>query len=887
MEKSQTGPRAIALRFGFSVFMLFVALNLPWRYGEFASETLGELSESTSTVHLRSVAENGTIHCGWPWRYAEIASPYAQPPDQWRHWSTLGLCGNLGVATIAALVTAGLAYCSRYLAILGLVGTGLFVVVHGRQELLRDQRQATTLQAFGVVYRTSYLPIRVARLMPSEAQAAFSRIRGVMLMFPTDESVALATSVATLQSLGIRGNLPAANHFADLTDHPRLQQLVVLNAVLAPSHIRMIGLQQDMQYLTLTSCKGLRGALSQLADLPRLRRVELSSSELDIGALSDSPWSRHVEELVLSPQLTGGNDLHLEDWRMLHTLTLRVNRGGIAPGVLNVSLVLMPKLSSLSLISTQKIDLHLINIPRLKEIRIDDTQDQFIGLAIDNAPTSLWLDRLRLRNVASLSRLACYGLDLQGVEIDEAPNLIELTIDAKLYTRQRFQKHPSDQHKAISQLIADLGKCDGPPILNLSTLPLGDIDLSPLAKNQRIRELRLASSGASGGQLEPLLSLPRLHSLDLRGCRITNEEAEKIIDRVVSLRDLLVDGTDFQRIAVVDRDQLVQYIATPVPAASIVRVQRSPQLSSELILGDKLKELNITDARSLKGLSVNGPLPSDATLDGFRDLRYFAIGGENVDDRMCTALWQCPKIDHLTLAYPNLSRRALMQIGGLKELTTLILPGADIDDSVTASWRDLTQLSEVDLSDTKISRGTFQFLMSLKNLQRLSLNYVPIDRRDLKPLVGIAQLIELEVAGVGLEDDLLEAILGRGMLDRLVLSNCELSERSIDLLASPVARSLVFLGVCDCGLTEADVQRILAAHSHLIVDVAGHSLSDDFIDRLSRDNRLVRREDRMGFLRQVGRYNQSGIGGQEPIMDTIPARIDVHRFRNAGLASVR
>jgi len=322
-----------------------------------------------------------------------------------------------------------------------------------------------------------------------------------------------------------------------------------------------------------------------------------------------------------------------------------------------------------------------------------------------------------------------------------------------------------------------------------------------------------------------------------------------------------------------------------MPSASIVRVQRSPQLNSELVLGDKLKELSITEARSLQGLSIDGPLPADAILEGFRDLRYCALGGANIDDRMCAALWHCPKLDHLILAHTSLSRRSLLQIGELRDLSTLIIPGADIDDSVTAGWRDLRQLSEVDLSYTKISRETFQFLMSLKNLQRLAINHVNIDRRDLGPLAEITQLIELEVAGVGLDDDLLEALLRRGMLDRLELSDCELSGRAVAILASPVARSLVYLGLRECGLTEDEVQRILDGHSHLVVDVAGHSLSDDFIDRLQREDRLVRRQDRVSFLRHVSRFNQNGLGGEEAVVDTIPGRIDVHRFMPPGQSS--
>ncbi|HBJ36276.1 MAG TPA: hypothetical protein DDZ51_16300 [Planctomycetaceae bacterium] len=886
MKLSQTGNRATALRFGFSILMLFIAFNLPWRYSEVAPEASGEVSENNPALQLRSVAEEGLIRCGWPFQYAEISSlpsgsDFATQRD---FWSLRSLLLNVAVALVATLIVAALAYLWRYFAIGAIVLVGLLLASFLHQNSRRDHQFVQRLQSKGVVYRSAYLPTRVARVMPLRLQSEFSRIRGVILFDPSDESVSLATSIQTLQSIAIRGNLPAAQFFAGVDQQPRLKQLIFVDAVLEPAHVEMIGKQSGMQDLALVSCKGLRGSLNNIQDLPNLHRVDLSSSEIDVDALVDSHWSRNVQELIVSPQLTGSNQLCLEDWRMLQSFTLRVNRRGVAGGVMKLSLDRMPNLSSLSLISTQKLDLSIANTPRLKEIRIDDMNEHFVGVFIENAPTSLWLERLRLNNVASLGRLTCYGMDLQGVEIQDSPNLIELSIDSVLYARQRFQKHPFDQQQIISQLINDLGKCDGPPIIDLATLPLAEIDLRPLIKNDRIRELRLSATGVSGEQLEPVLALPRLDSLDLRRCPISNEQAEMILSRRPLLRELLVDATSYQRLNVVDRDRLVQFTTTPMPLASIVRIQRSPHLSSELVLGDKLKELSITDARSLQGLSVNGPLPAGATLEGFRDLRFCAMGGANVDDRLCSALWQCPKLGHLILAHTNVSRRSLSQVGEMKELATLIIPGADVDDSVTAGWRDLKQLSEVDLSYTKISRETLRFLMSLKNLQRLAINHVDIDRRDLEPLARIAQLIELEVAGVGLDDDLLEKLLRRGMIDRLELSDCELSGRAVAILASPVARSIVFLGLRECGLTEDELQRILDSHPHLVVDVTGHSLSDDFIDRLQRQDRLVRRQDRMGFMRHVSRFNQGGMAGDENIVDTIPGRIDVHRFLPSGQA---
>jgi hypothetical protein len=879
---SQSDAVATALRFGFSTFALFVAFNLPWRYGEFVSEVAGEIPENSLSLAIYPRGEDGLIRCGWPYCYAEIAltspgSDLAGSLD-WQGWSGLHLLADVALAVTFAIAVAALAYIWRYLAIVVIAAAVLCVANSMHQGYRQDQRLGEALKPYGAVYRSAFIPRRVARLMPPRAQAIFSRIHGVVFYNANEKAVALASSIPTLQSLGLRGRLPEPVFFQALNDHPRLRQLVIINTVLQPGHVALIGAQADLEELTLISCRGLRGALGDLEGLPLLRRVNLSGSEIDLDALSRSRWGTSVHELVLSPQLTGNNQLRLADWPRLESLALRVNRGGSPAGTMTISLERLPQLHSLGLISGQRIDLRIVSAPHLHEIRVDDTDDAVVGLVIERVPTKLWLESLELQNVPSLRRLACYGMDLESLKIDSAPNLIELTIDAQLHEPNKFQKHPSDQQRTIARIIRDLGQCDGPPIISLETVPLAGVDLTPLIKNDRIRELRLSGTGISSDQVLPLLELPRLDALDLRGCPISNELAQAILASRPNLRQLLVDAHGFRRLEVIDHDLLSQFTTTPLLQASIVRVQRSPQLQSALVLGDRLKELTIIGSPAVTGLSVNGPMPADTRLEDFRDLRFFAVGGANVDDKMCSAVWDCPKLDHLTLAYTSLSRRSLLQVGQLKDLSTLILPGADVDDSVTSSWRDLKQLCEVDLSRTNISRGTFQFLMSLKNLQRLAINHVPLDRSDLRPLVAVTQLIELEVAGIGLDDDLLEALLKRGLLDRLVVSDTELSNRAVELLASPVARSLVFLGMRECGLTEDDVRRILDEHEQLVVDVSGHPLSDDFIDELRRNNRLVNTHDRPRFLRQVRSFSHEASDVEGLWFDTILGRIDVHRF---------
>jgi len=889
MERSQSDKLAVTLKWGLATLALMTALNVPWRFEECYSQSLGENFESNATAQFRPVAESRLICAGWPLQYAQWSLPTDSASDTWLWlaWEPQRLAIDLAIIFAVAGFFTAMAYWSRHLAT-GMASAAIIGIIgYAYQQYELDRRAAQSLARRGLVYRTAIVPVRLARMVPSPSLFLFLRTRVVMLHRPNDDCVDIASELPTLQALGLSAPLPSAERFAGLFDSPRLRQLIITGATIDKPMIQWIGSQVRLQHLQLTGCRGLKGATIALCEMPNLKSIDFSHSDFELSALSDCRWQHHLVELTLSPQLNDDNRLELKGWPKLESLNLRAVRSDRKSGVMTVSLESLPKLRSLGLITTQKTVLSIVDSPRLREIRNDEGEQWFPGDAILYTPASLWLQSLRLNNVASLSRLSCYGLDLEQLDIRGAPSLIELVIDSVLYGQQQFQKHSLDQQETLSKLINDIGHCDGPPIINLSSLPLSNIDLSPLAKNERIRELKLVGTGVTGTQLEPLLALPRLTSLDVRRCPITNSEANNFVQRLPLLRDFLVDAEDYQLIEILDRERLVQFTATPSPAASIVRIFRSPNLCSELVFGRNLKELAICDAGSLRGLSVNGPVPTGAQLDGLRDLHFVALGGGNVDDSLCAGIWRCPKLDHLTLAHANLSRVALMRIGELHNLATLILPGADVDDSVTAHWTELKQLSEIDLSYTAISGETIRTILSLKNLQRLSINHTAVDRVALRRLPKITQLVELEVAGVGLEDDLLESLLSRRMLDRLDLSDCELSGRAVELLTGPLAKTLFFLGVRECGLTEDEIRRIVDANPKLLIDVAGHGVSDRLIDELCRANRILTRDDRDGFLRHVGRINHIDSSTGDLVADNFPGRINVHQFIPPGPVTVK
>src|SRR5690606_21956349 len=189
----------------------------------------------------------------------------------------------------------------------------------------------------------------------------------------------------------------------------------------------------------------------------------------------------------------------------------------------------MPQLRLLALTSLQKISLSIANVPRLQELRVALRDDQHSFLGYTDAPLGLWLEKLSIVNAPSLNKLHCYGLDLKDILIQQSPNLIKLVIDrsrdGQLLPVETVPVGVGD----LSGLIKGLSVCSGPLVIDLSTLPLQGVDLSPLAQNHRIRELYLAHTGVNARQLRPVLTLPRLKKLDVRNCPISNTEAAELL----------------------------------------------------------------------------------------------------------------------------------------------------------------------------------------------------------------------------------------------------------------------------------------------------------------------------------------------------------------------
>ncbi len=868
--------------------VLFVVLNWPYQYVAVAVEYLYPPSAGEFVFESQFFSYYQLRRGGFPFAYVRQweDDPVGQP-HFWSWWMVVLNCLiGLGV-TIAAVAaarwprnTGKIMRIACGVGLVGLVGVLVAISAWFASQTQRDQALAQRLSRRAAVLRAAHVPSPLTQLIPRPILSFCSRIRGVYTFDQVPETVVAISQIPTLTSLGTVRQSPTVETLDFLSQKSNFNHLSVRGAELDGEQLAAIGRIKNLRWLQLGGCVGLQHGLCGISKLEKLRRLDLMDSDIRLSSVPKSDWPTTLTSLLLTRPPDGTDSLTLDGLTELLELSVRRSDISVNDDVVKLDLRNLFKLSTLSLETMQRYSLRIENAPLLKQIYANEQELIFRSVSGARTPTTLCFSDVYIKELPSLQELSFDALDLNSFHYENVPNLQRLSISLLAVDdlRNSISQHklPPDR---VQQWIESLGNSDGPLHIDLSTLPLGKLDLKPLTKNKRIRKLDLSYCGIDGSQLADLAALPRLKSLDVRGCPISDQEAADMLRRGLPLERMLVSNEQFDFIEIINQANLREFVGTEAYQARRIKIRQSPQLEAELMLGAKVEMLDIHDAYSLQGLSVNGPLPPDAAVEGIRDLRFFAIGGDRANDDFCKHVWQCADLDHLTVAYGKLSRDALKNVGMLTKLTVLTLPGSGLDDEIFASnWQRMRLLSDIDFSETRVSKPTLDFLTGLSNLQKVSLNHCPLAQADLASLTDVRQLIELELSGIGITADTLGGCLVRGMLDRLDLSESTITPEVLDLLSGRAAKSLRFLGLRDCNLSTDSIRRIAESHPHLALDVTGNPIDPLLVAELTSQRRLLDHCDRKGFLRHIAGRDIYGNEAPQNPFDPVRGRINIHQF---------
>ena len=819
-----------------TVLVIAGVVNLPFRYVEVGKHWVGvsqvEHNSTYSTERMPTMA-------GWPLRYWVRYDTDGLVQD--RLWEPHKLWINLSFAALAAgMVYLFFWFRGRQLQTVPtdsfVVGTSnrlivkvldvaialaillIPAVILGQSHLVSQRHEAMVRQLArsGNCYVSCWLPEPIVQHIPRGLLRSFNRIRTVQLFRASSDKVAQAARIPDIIGLHCVGSEFDGALLEPLQSNVHFRSLELSERTLTREDAERISKLRYLAELKLIDAD-VDADLLPYFDRLSLRTVDLTNNPFKLSDLGKPGWSQSVLSLELTrPKQDVEDSIVIDGWPRLRSIGItRVSRL-MNDATLTVRLANLPSLEIAALDRNQRHGLELENLPRLLTIEEGLGMLQRILRMDELVPGNMWLTDLKMSRTPSLKEFGCYAKDLDEFSIDDGGNLRSFALGSYMVSSIGSTHANQSVPHGVQKWIDQLGQRQGPGDLDLTGLPLADADLTPLVNNSRIRNLHFYSSSITFEQVQQLEGMDQLENLNIRDCQLEADDLAWLFERFPNLRTLDVNGAGLETIDLSTMSQLRRLTLNRPRHPKTVRMVGLPLLETVLSLQSAPDTLEIRDARSLVGLSVDGPWPKNAILSGLRDLEWFAGGGPEIDDELFEELLSCPQLDQLTLAYASVTGDRLKLIRRMKDLSILCLPGAELDDDITSEWSTLQSLWEINLDDTNVSVGTIAWLGGVESLRRVSLNRVPLSDDAAEALALLPQISELQLAGASVDPKFLVPLAQAGNIESLDLSGWEPSEALLSVLRG--IPSLKLVKMHDTNITEEQVQSLMRVNPTIYLD---------------------------------------------------------------------
>ena len=816
-----------SLVLGALVALGMLIVNLPYQYVNVGDETIGSIRYSAGTSSRN--ADLPTM-AGWPFRYwVQYEDGHG---DGNRYWSLAFLLFNVAITMAVVLAMLGylrlrqrLARESRYGPLmdigiaLAILAVPCGIVAYDYVNWRKHKELIASAGNRGKAVVSCWLPDLIADQVPVNWRRFKTRIRHFVLVRPNDDLVKTIVSIPTLQGLQIVGGNFKSETLRPLQQNPHFVALRINRLDLGEADLDLINRLPWLLALDLSLTNLDASLLHRLDRLDKLRAVDVRYTPLDISKIGKPVWAPSVEALFLSRPRRFGNQIEIDGWPRLRQLSIRYRSIELNNQTLKIRLANLPNLEVVELDRTQKHDLTFDNLPRLISIQEEDPSGQQFFDSGMQVPGLTWVSNLNIRQTPSLRSLGVFTRNLNEFSIQDSNSLNELHLGSFTNGNPIRRSRALPDRENSGDLIQAVGKLDGPSSLKLSLLPLANVDLSALVKNQGIRHIKVEGSDITFKQVRQLEGMKQLETLDMPSCSLENDELSWVIEQFPRLKQLNIKGTDLNRIDIEGDLSLRSIVTSSLEQLQSLRIVDQPLLEIQLRVSRTLDHFEIRGCSSIDGLAMESEWPKEFTIDGLQSLKFFAAGGRHVDGSLLASISNCIKLNQLTLAYASLSTEDLRSINQFHRLSMLALPGAPLDDSITKDWSNLSSLWEVNFADTNISTGTLAWLASIGSLRRMSLDRVPLEDSKVTEdvLAELSQLSDLSFAGVPISPTRLNGLLSFGNLERLNLSQTQIDDETVELLCK--AKSLRFLILHDCEIEASSVEKLLDTNRKLFIDI--------------------------------------------------------------------
>lgn len=819
----------------FFVGAVFVMANWPMRYVEANPQWIGK--SEFKMLPVQQLDRMPTM-AGWPLRYhIHVDDGMAGQP---RYWSWFNLFGNVVIASGCMSAVIGLVWLrsdwidrstdpgrskKRFeigLAI-GVLVLPLLMLAPVAIGTYRQNQLIQRLSANGNVFRSSWMPAPIADQLPRGVVRLFSRIRRVQLSNPDESTVRVVVGLKELIQFDSNAGTFDASLLGPLSDRPHFSALTLSRHQIGKPEWDVIDRLPWLQALSLADSKVDTAMIPRVGSVAGLQTINLAKTNVPLSSLEKPAWSETIQTVILTRPRDGfGDSLTIDGWPELQTLVVARSDRGMNDNELRLKLVDLPRLSRLSLDRLQLHALEFRNLPLLTRINDDSIQ---VDLPDDDErwlPAMDWYSEVVLENLPSLTRLTCFVRDVTKVRLRNLTSLHDIELCSYLTSSFGGDMTQPTELDRCRDWIREIGQCKGPHRLMFKAMPIGDVDLRPLVNNAAIHELEMEECGVQFDGIRRLASMRQLTSIGLGECEIGGDQLDWFVRQFPNLETLRINGGNLRRIELTGDGEaggrLKKLEVSRLRKIESLRIIDRPELVASLRIESPIGDLVLRDARRIEGLVMTEPWPASASVDGLRDLRWFAAGGRHVDDDLVDTLLRCPKMDQLTLAYPGISREGLRRLGDFRLLTILTIPGAGIDDEIVSHWSNLQSLWEVNFDDSRIGDATIAWLCGIPSLRSVSLNNTPLDAEARSLLCELRQITALRLRNCPLTTDDALALLGVNSLEIVDLSGCDVDANAVIERASRSAglRALILNGAA---VDESVLQKALATNPRLAIDL--------------------------------------------------------------------
>ncbi|WP_145173560.1 leucine-rich repeat domain-containing protein [Rubripirellula lacrimiformis] len=823
---------------------------------------------------------------GWPVRYWVSYPPSSDTAAKVHRFSWAALAINLAaIAVVAGLLTIYVRRRNRgrvatpqrgirisiadVLLATSLVAIGFALWQRLEGHAKQYQEKALTFSNMGAAYvAESWVPEIMADHIPQAVTARMRKFRFVRMEQPNSAQLQSIVDLDELQGLRIGGGDYDLKIFEQQVNNIHLVDLRLAGRPLDVRTFQAIAAIPRLTTLNLNRTNVTADVLQRLDPMMSLQRLSIMHTDVvadQLAAAMDGsfsgdpqPFARTLRELRLGHPMPGDSDqLKIIGWPHLASLTINELESQPNSNAMTIELAELPLLKTLALDSFQKYDLTLRDVPVLSNI--NEQTYQSIERLPRNAsiPGALWFRRIQIDGAPQLQQLSFDARSIESFRYKDTPQLNKLGIAAYDRARQGSQPLKQLSSEATQAIIAGIGGGDGPALIDLDQVPLGDVDLSPLAENKGITELHMAGSGVTKDQWRKLAAMAQLTSFAVDSSDTDSADVKWILDSFPRLERLRLSpktdtdsvmyfgmnaGMEIPSLSIIDRPHLKSLEIGDTMTAYLeeAKIIRLPSLAMDLRLGN-VGHLELIDAPALRGFSLQGPLSANSTISGLRDLRFFGVGGPGVTDQTLAALESCQNIDQLTIAYPDVTADGLRSLRIRDTMTSLNLPGTPLDDSIVLTWPRLSVLTNLNLRDTKVTGKAIAHLCSNSALTRLVLDHSSVADTELDFLSSCLELKELSLRGVGISPQALDALLANNSLVSIDLEDATLTEAHFDAIIQS-GRSLRWIGIGDNEIPEATLAQLMSRVPELSLNVEPTRYSTELAAKLISSGRIVDRD---------------------------------------------